>query len=292
MDFQHLRAFLRVAESGSFSIAADNLHLTQPAISKRIAQLEDDLGTELFDRIARSVSLTEAGKALLPHAQEIENQIGLARQSVHDLAGEPSGALRLATSHHIGLHRLPPVLSAFSQDYSGVHIDIDFMDSEQAHELIMQAKIDLALVTLSPTPESGLRTVPIWQDRLAFMASHAHPLASEQSLTLAQLGKEAAVLPGLGTYTGQIVKQLFDSQQLSLNVSMATNYLETLRMMSSVGLGWTVLPAIMLDDSLVTLPVKGVKMQRTLGVVYHRGRSLSRAAKAFIDALKQAGDDD
>ena len=290
MELQNLRAFMLVAESGSFSTAAERLHLTQPAVSKRVALLEQQLAVDLFDRIGRSVSLTEAGAALLPHVREIENQLGLAEQAVHDLSGEPTGELRLATSHHIGLHRLPPVLSDFSRRYSAVHMDIDFMDSEQAHDLIMQAKIDLALVTLSPSGEDGMITLPIWQDALEFMAAPTHPLAARRTLSLEQLSAEEAVLPGLNTYTGQIVKRLFDQNDLGLNVSMATNYLETIRMMASVGLGWTVLPRGMRDASLRPLTVPGVAMTRSLGVVYHRGRSLSRAARAFIDCLQAAAD--
>ena len=150
MDTQNLKAFLLVAESGSFSQAAELLHLTQPAVSKRIALLEEQLGTGLFDRIGRNISLTEAGHALLPHARAVQSELEAARQSVRDLSGDVAGQLRLATSHHIGLHRLPPVLSEFSKAFAAVHIDIDFMDSEQAYELIMQGKAELAIVTLAP----------------------------------------------------------------------------------------------------------------------------------------------
>ena len=154
METQNLKAFVLVAETGSFSLAAEKLHLTQPAVSKRIALLEQHLDSELFDRIGRNVSLTEAGRALLPHARTISGQLIAAEQSVRDLSGEVTGHLRLATSHHIGLHRLPPVLSQFNKMFSGVKIDIDFMDSEQAYERIMQGKAELAVVTLAPRSEA------------------------------------------------------------------------------------------------------------------------------------------
>ena len=135
MDTQNLRAFMLVAQQGSFSAAAEKLHLTQPAVSKRIALLEEHLEVELFDRIGRNVSLTEAGHALLPFAQSVEQELRAAEQAVRDLDGDVAGKLQLATSHHIGLHRLPPVLSQFKQSFPAVHIDIDFMDSEQAYDL-------------------------------------------------------------------------------------------------------------------------------------------------------------
>jgi len=287
MEIQNLRAFVAVAETGSFSLAAERLHLTQPAVSKRIAQLEEQLGTTLFDRIGRNTSITEAGTALLPHARSVQMQLQAAEQSVRDLAGEVSGKLSLATSHHIGLHRLPPVLSYFSQEYPQVHIDIDFMDSEQAYDLILHGEMELAVVTLAPQQVPNLVAHGIWEDPLDFMVQRGHALAKEKNLALKSLSAHPAILPGLNTYTGQIVKSLFDRRQLPLSISLATNYLETIRMMASVGLGWTVLPRSMRDDTLRSLPIKDADISRTLGVVYHEGRSLSRAARAFIQALNK-----
>ncbi len=291
MDLQTLQAFMLVAENNSFSQAAEKLHLTQPAVSKRIALLEEQLGAPLFDRIGRQVSLTEAGTALLPHAKAVQQELAAAERAVRDLSGEVAGELRLATSHHIGLHRLPPVLSRFSRDYPGVHIDIDFMDSEQAYELISQGKSELAVVTLAPTQENTLVAKPIWHDPLDIMIARDHALLRGDRIPdLAALSQHPAILPGLNTYTGQIIKRLFDSHELVLQVSLATNYLETIRMMATVGLGWTMLPRSMRDASLSTIDVAGVAAARTLGLVYHRGRSLSRAAQAFIDTLLEFAD--
>lgn len=285
MDTQNLKAFLLVAETGSFSVAAQKLHLTQPAVSKRIAQLEEQLNVSLFDRIGRTISTTEAGEALLPHARAVQLELQAAQQSVRDLSGEVRGRLRLATSHHIGLHRLPPVLSFFSKAFPAVQLDIDFMDSEQAYELTLHGEVELAAVTLAPVPVANIVTRTIWPDPLDFMVQQGHALTRKKQLTLQDLSQHPAILPGLNTYTGQIVKSLFDQNSLPMKVAIATNYLETIRMMASVGLGWTVLPRSMRDASLDTLPIREAHIERTLGIVHHEGRSLSRAARAFIDAL-------
>jgi len=286
MDAQNLKAFLLVAETGSFSMAAHKLHLTQPAVSKRVAQLEEQLNAPLFDRIGRTISTTEAGAALLPHARAVLLELQAAQQSVRDLAGEVRGTLRLATSHHIGLHRLPPVLSFFSKAYPAVRLDIDFMDSEQAYELTLRGEVELAVVTLAPTSVDNIIARPIWPDPLAFMVQQGHELTQRKNLDLRELSKHPAILPGLNTYTGQIVKSLFDRRSLKIQIAISTNYLETIRMMASVGLGWTVLPRNMLDSSLVTLPIRDARLERTLGAVRHKSRSLSRATRAFIDALE------
>lgn len=286
MDTQNLKAFLLVAETGSFSVAAQKLHLTQPAVSKRVAQLEEQLNVSLFDRIGRTIRTTEAGEALLPHARAVQLELQAAEQSVRDLSGEVRGRLRLATSHHIGLHRLPPVLSFFSKAFPAVQIDIDFMDSEQAYELTVRGEVELAVVTLAPEPVAGIITKAIWPDPLDFMVQDGHELTRKKKLELKDLSEHPAILPGLNTYTGQIVKRLFDRRGLPMRISIATNYLETIRMMASVGLGWTVLPRSMRDPSLATLPIRDAQIGRTLGVAFHEGRSLSRAAQAFIDALE------
>jgi len=198
-----------------------------------------------------------------------------------------AGELRLATSHHIGLHRLPPVLSYFSTHYPRVHIDIDFMDSEQAYELTLHGEIELAVVTLAPAPQTSIVARTVWPDPLDFMVQAGHELAGRTALDLATLSSLPAVLPGLNTYTGQIITGLFDRRPLPLHVSIATNYLETIRMRAGGGRGWTVLPRTVTDASLATLSVEGIEASRSLGVIHHEGRSLSRAARSFIATLEQ-----
>ena len=286
MDTQNLYAFLMVAEHGSFSAAAEALHLTQPAVSKRVAALESRLGTRLFDRIGRRISLTEAGTALLPHARAIWQSLGLAEQSIRDLRGQVGGRLKLGTSHHIGLHRLPPVLRSYSQAFPGVKLDIDFMDSEKACEEIMRGAVELAVVTLAPQHDANMVAKAVWPDPLAFMAPAGHPLLAASPVELRQLSEHPVILPGLNTYTGQIARGLFDRQALKLDIAMSTNYLETIRMMASIGLGWTILPESMLEAPLCPILVPAATPQRVLGYVYHRGRSLSNAALAFIDILE------
>ncbi len=292
MEVDELKAFLTIAESQSFSRAAQQLHLTQPAVSKRISQLESSLGCQLFDRVGRTVTLTESGKNLLPRAQKILMEIEDMRRALTNLSGEVSGRLKIGTSHHIGLHRLPPILKSFSRQYPEVLLDIQFIDSEKAFDLIMQSKIELGIVTLPPEDNSPLHTQAIWNDPLVFMIAADHPLSSQMEISLAELATFPAILPSMSTFTRRIVETIFQAHQLKINVPISTNYLETIKMMSSIGLGWTVLPATMLDSQVKILHVSGSPLARTLGVVYHPGHSLSNAAKAILDLLYSYGDDE
>lgn len=291
MDTQSLRAFLAVTESGSFSLAAEKLHLTQPAVSKRIAALEAQLDCRLFDRIGRKVSLTEAGRALLPSARRILQDVGDAMRAIHELHGQVAGPLSLGISHHIGLHRLPPVLKAFTQHYPAVTLDIAFLDSEQAYAQVLQGQRDLGVITLAPDNQPPLEQFCVWRDDLVVTVSPSHPLAAKNPVTLTDLSRHRAILPGLNTYTGQIIHTLFQQQGLPLDVAMSTHYLESLKMMVSVGLGWSVLPTTLLDESIVGLRLKTQALSRELGCVFHRDRHLSNAAAAFIALLREASQD-
>ncbi len=285
MDTQLLEAFIAVAECGSFSVAADRVHITQPAVSKRIAQLEDTLECRLFDRIARTVTLTEAGEALLPRAQRILQEFDDTRQAINDLSGEISGRLRLAISHHIGLHRLPPILKQFAQQHPAVTIDVDFMDSEKAYEGILHGRFEVAVITLAPQPHPKIEACIVWPDPLVFMVADDHPLLLDTHPTLKTLCSHSAILPGMGTYTGRMARAVFEQHRVPLPATMATNYLETIKMMVSIGLGWSLLPKSMLEPGLMAIDIHDIHIERQLGYIHHREKSLSNAAKAFIQLL-------
>lgn len=285
MDLANLSAFIAIAETGSFSSAAERLHLTQPAVSKRIAGLEQLLGVRLFDRLGREVSLTEAGRALLPRAYQIVNVLDDTRRALTNLTGEVTGRLTLATSHHIGLHRLPPVLRAFTREYPGVALDIQFLDSEAAYDEVLHGRAEIAVITLAPEPHHLIRATPVWDDALDFVAAPEHPLARDSHVRLADVARHPAVFPGGNTFTHHIVQRLFESQGLTPNIAMSTNYLETIKMMVSIGLAWSVLPRTMLDGQVASIALPGICLSRQLGYILHTERTLSNAAKAFMALL-------
>jgi len=285
MDINQLTAFIAVAETSSFSLAAERLFLTQPAISKRIVVLEQMLGSRLFDRIGKKVILTEAGQILLPRAKKIIAETEDTRTAIQNLSGSIAGRLSLASSHHIGLHRLPPILKEYSADYQDVSIDISFLDSEKAYEKIAHGEIELAVVTLAPGESEKIVSRTVWEDQLCIMTSPDHPLTRFRRVTLQSLLDYPAILPAETTFTRQLVEDIFRSHKVRLEVGMSTNYLETIKMMVSVGMAWSVLPQTMLDDTLRILPVAGIQMSRQLGYIYHREHTLSNAARAFIRLL-------
>ncbi|MDY6815163.1 MAG: LysR family transcriptional regulator [Pseudomonadota bacterium] len=286
MDSNSLRAFLTIVDQGSFSEAAEVLHLTQPAISKRLAALENQLGTKLIDRSHREIRLTDAGSRLLPHARKILDEIHNARVALSPDSSVVEGELHIIASHHIGLHHLPSWLRRFKKEYPQVDLNLQFMESDAAYEQMNKRHAELTFVTLSDSMDPGFRVYAQWVDPMVFVVGSDHPLAGLTMPTLSDLSDHPALLPAAGTSTYRLVSRLFLEANLHLNPQMPTNYLETLKMMTSVGLGWSVLPRSMMDDGLKVLEV-GHAVTRVLGGIGLAGRELSKAARALLEIVRE-----
>jgi len=287
MDISALETFLAVADSGSFSRAAERLHLTQPAVSKRIAALESDLETALFERIGRRVALTDAGQALLPRARVLLGELEDTRRALTNLSGRVAGRLRIGTSHHIGLHRLPPVLRAYTEHYPDVVLDLQFMDSEAACQAVLRGELELAIVTLPPDPPPRLDCEPVWKDVLQLVVARDHQLARARRVTPAALAGHPAILPGTETFTRKLIDDAFARLGYQPQIHLSTNYLETIKMMVSIGLGWSVLPQTMVDKAIKPLSFSGALPARMLGTVLNNLRTISNPAAALIRLLDQ-----
>jgi len=293
MDTTSLQTFLTIAETGSFSVAAERLFLTQPAISKRIQALESELGTRLIDRVGRQNLLTPAGEIFISHAKVILQQLQDSQREIDNLTGEVSGALRFGTSHHIGLHRLPPILKQLNQKYPNLTLDIHFMDSEAAYRDVQNGKLEIGIITIPETPELELKHRVIWIDPLEFVVGKSHPLGRELAkkpepvVSLKELSQCNAILPAKSTYTRQILENAFDTQGFQIKTALSTNYLETIKMLVGVGLGWSVLPRTMLTKDLLVLSLPNFRLNRKLGVVWHPKRTLSNAANRLMQLLAE-----
>jgi DNA-binding transcriptional LysR family regulator len=208
--------------------------------------------------------------------EEIKHTLSHAQDQV-------AGLLKIGTSHHIGLHHLPAALKNFVQAHPEVQLDVHFVDSEQAHQAVLSGELELAFLTLPPTFDARLAYQEIWHDPLVFVVAPFHPLANNTVLTLADLAQYSAILPAANTYTSQITLAAFHQAGLSLKTSMSTNPLDSIRMLVSIGLGWSVLPNTLVDADLCVLDIDQVMLQRTLGMVWHPQRTLSKAARTLKD---------
>ena len=284
MNLAAFEAFVKVMETGSISLAAEQLFITQPAVTKRIHSLEDYFGVKLFESAGRGIQATHAAHSLLPKVKNWLNELGDIHHTLSHEQGQVKGKLKIGTSHHIGLHHLPQHLKHYVQHHPNVTLDVHFVDSEQAHEHVLAGDLELAFLTLPPQLDSRLHYIPLWNDPLVFVASSFHPLASMKNLNLADLMQYPSLLPATQTYTAQITMAEFEKEGLKPKVSMSNNPLESIRMLVSIGVGWSVLPKTLVNQDVVQLDL-AVEMKRQLGMVWHPARTQSKPAKALVELM-------
>ncbi len=285
MDINNLKAFIAVADKRSFSRSAEVLHLTQPAVSKRIAALETELDTRLFDRVGRQVHLTEAGHVLLPSARQISSELDRIEDLIANLGREVSGKLRIVSSHYVGVYRMPAMLKRFREQFPLVELDLHFTSSATAAAGVLDGRFEMALCALHGEPTPRLKSLDVWQEELFIVVGNEHPLSKESEISIDLLMQCPAILPSTATITRAAV----DSTLASINQRPAevleTSQLETVKMMISVGLGWGCLPATMIDDSVRKIEVPELQLSRQISLVRLQERTLSRAAQAFLENL-------
>lgn len=284
MNLAAFEAFVKVMETGSISLAADHLFITQPAVTKRIHSLEDYFGVKLFESAGRGVQATHAAHSLLPKVKGWLNELGDIHHTLSHEQDQIQGKLKIGTSHHLGLHYLPHPLKQYVQQFPNVKLDVHFVDSEQAHEQVLAGDLELAFLTLPPEGDDRLEYVTIWNDPLVFVAAPFHPLAEQEKLQLEDLIQYPSLLPAAKTYTSQITLAEFEKQGLKPKITMSNNPLESIRMLVSIGLGWSVLPKTLVNNDLKQLDIK-FEMNRQLGMVWHPGRTQSKAVKELIKMM-------
>ncbi|STZ08555.1 CysJI operon transcriptional activator [Moraxella caprae] len=286
MNTTNLSTFITVMQTGSISGAAEKLFITQPAVSKRIKSLEDEFGTALFDTIGRGIIPTASAHELLPYAKKWLEDYESCKASLLYSKEVATGRLVIGTSHHIGLHHLPPVLKQFIQTYPSVQLEVQFMDSETAHKAVLEGDVALAFLTLPPTFDRRLAYHTLWSDPLYFVTGVLSPLAQQSSVSLLQLARHPAILPAANTFTSQITLAEFNKHNLRPFATMSTNPLESIRMLVSVGLGWSVLPETLINQDLVKIDLKeNIELQRHLGLVINPNLTRSSGTDALLDML-------
>ncbi|HET9122417.1 MAG TPA: LysR family transcriptional regulator [Acidiferrobacteraceae bacterium] len=284
IDSDALRTFVAVVDAGSFSRAAQALHLSQPAVSKRIEILERGLGTRVLDRTARRVRLTVEGQLLLQRARPILADIAAITVGLGRDPEALTGILRFGASHHVGVHRLPPILRTFHQRHPGVRLDLRFVDSEGACVAVREGALEFAVATL-PAPQRSLELASLWDDPLVVVVAREHALAQLRNASASALEQHPALLPPVGSRTRKLILEALRLR--SLQESMTSNHLDTLKALAKAGLGWAVLPRTLLDADLKVIDLAKTTIFRTLGIVRHRHRPLSPAARALVHLLTE-----
>lgn len=292
IDSRQLRAFAALARTGSFTLAAKELFLSQSAVSHSMKALENDVGCRLFDRVGKKVLLTQAGEALLHHADKILQEMAAARAGLQQLGKWGVGRLRIGASPTACQYILPAVLREFKESFPKCMIAIDPGDTLEAIEAVRNNKIDLA-ITLEPRNEDQFEFHPLFTDELTFLVGAMHPWARDGHVVRQEIPKQSYVLYNKNSYTFRVVQDYFRQEDMVLNTVIELGSMEAIKELVKLGLGVSILAPWIAqkeihEKSLVALPLGRRKLKRSWGVIHWRGRRLSLAEETFLGLCKAA----
>jgi LysR family transcriptional regulator, low CO2-responsive transcriptional regulator len=285
-DSRQLRAFLCLAQHGSFTSAARELSLTQSAVSHSIKALEDDLGCTLFDRVGKKVLLTLAGEHLRPHVDEILNRMERARAEVTRLGEWGQSRLRLCASSTACQYILPSVLREFRKSFPKVQISIEPGDTDQAIDFLRARRVDIS-ICLEPPEDTVFEFKPLFSDELVFVVSPEHPWAQTGRVDRESIPKQQYVLYNKGTYTFRMIEQYFAQDETSLSTVIELRNMEAIKELVKLGLGasilapWTVQKELA-EGTLISFPLGRRKLVRRWGILHWRNPNLPLAQTQFI----------
>jgi DNA-binding transcriptional LysR family regulator len=288
MELNLFKAFLAVAEVRSFSRAATTLNVTQPALSKQIARLEAELGTQLFERYGRHVELTADGQFLLPLAESITARTDETVSLMRERAGAGLTAARLGATGMVFAHFLTPILAAFITAHPNVRLDLIEADDLRLEEGVLGGKVDCAVYT--PWKSTRAASKQLFQEEILLVVSRDHPLASLTSVTVSVLGKENTLLPPASMNISSIVTDACRQAGVEPRISYRALYPDLIR--NLVRSGWGVAPMPLMLTSpealsgLVAIPFQP-RLERDLLLIYPWDRPLPAAARALITHVQR-----
>lgn len=292
LDSRQLRAFSILARTGSFTLAAKQLFLSQSAVSHSMKALEQEVGCRLLDRMGKKVLLTQAGETLLHHAEKILHEMNTARRALEQLGKWGQDRLRIGASTTACQYILPSVLREFKTKYPQSFINIEPADTIDALELLRSNRVDLAIV-LEPKNEEQLDFHPLFSDELAFLVGSSHPWAAQRQVIRTEIPKQNYVLYNKGSYTFRLIEQYFRDEQMVLNTVIELGSMDAIKELVKLGLGVSIIaPWIaareLHEKSLLSLPLGRRKLKRNWGIVHWRNRRLTMAEETFLTLCKMA----
>jgi DNA-binding transcriptional LysR family regulator len=285
-----LHTFLAVARLESFTSAARDVYLSQPAVSRQIAALEKALGVSLFDRLGKRALLTAVGRGLLPEFRRILGDLKLVEETVKGLEVGSRGTLRIGASSTPGLYVIPPILARFQRRFPAVEIDYVVSNTKRVEEMVIENALDVGFVGGSVS-DPTLVVERIMQDEVVCFVARMHPLASRSRVTAADVGRETLVMREEGSSTGRLFKSWILAGGGRIGRVIDLGCPEAIKTIVAAGLGVGCLSRLALDDEiarrdLTVLSVGGSRLRRPLSMIRHKRKATFPALSGFITILK------
>ena len=289
MEIGRLEAFVQVAARLSFSKAADALYLTQPTVTARIQALERELGEPLFERMGRTIRLTDAGKSFMPHAQRALQAVKEGSDAVASLRDVDSGTLSIGTAPTIGTYVLPGVLQKFAERFPGVEVSIRTGRSEDVMAMVLADEVQVGFERY--LTHADIETVSLYDDDIYLLVSAEHPLAKRRRVSVEEVVRESVIFFDVGSSYHAISQAIFRNTGVAPRHTLDVDNLEMAKHLVLRGLGLAFLPRVAVErelaaGSLVQLKIVDTPpLQRQIALIYRRRRLQSRAMLALLDLL-------
>lgn len=291
MNLNHLRIFASVAQHGSLTRAARDLRVSQPAISKQLSDLENDLATRLVDRLPRGVRLTAAGELLYAHAQRILQAERAAEQELRDLRGLGRGKLSVGASTTVGSYLVPSLFGELHRLHPGVQLELEIANTTVIQRAVLQNKLDLGLIE-GFVASDMLAFETLTADELIAIAAPGNPVLQRAPLRAVDLRDLPVLMREQGSGSREVIEAALRARDIQLTPVMSLGSTEAIKNAVLNGLGVAIVSRLSVDYELqsrrlVELPFRDLRIRRDLYLVTLRGKRPSSAATAFI-ALAQA----
>jgi DNA-binding transcriptional LysR family regulator len=293
MQIETFKVFCDLADSESFTKAAQINGITQSAVSQQVRALENRFGVMLIDRGRRHFALTAEGEAFLKASKEIVgiyDNLGDRLHELHDVVG---GEVRVASIFSIGLHELPPVLKTFRQTYPQVEVHVEYRRSAQVYSLVVSGEVDLGLVSY-PVKRVGLQVEPFTRDRLVVICPPDHHLSKKGSVVLEDVKGEKFIGFEPDLPTRKVLDRHMRERGVEVDTAMEFDNIETVKRAVEIENGISIVPEGTVKDevdggTLIAVPIRDPEMWRPLGIVLKRNRARSPALKKLIEMLRAQG---
>ncbi|ROM39333.1 transcriptional regulator CynR [Pseudomonas poae] len=285
---RHIQYFLAVAQHEGFTKAAAALHVSQPALSQQVRQLEESLGTQLFDRSGRKTRLTDAGEVYLRHALRAAQELQEGQRAIHDVGDLSRGTLRIAVTPTFTTYLVGPLLEAFHRRYPNITLSLHEVAQEAMESLLLADELDVG-IAFDEVHAQDIEACPLLVETLALVVGDQHPLAGERAIGLEALNAESLILLSKAFATREQIDRYFNQHGIRPRVVMEANVIGALIEGVRRTTLSTLLPAAIAraHPGLVAIELGPQRLQRTAVLMQRKGVYQSAAARVFREVAKE-----